>query len=279
MVVVITMTEKYRYYSCLVPEALMPMERSNSEEEYPPSPPPRPPRSLTHGSFDTPARDYPQGQGQTQGYRGRDSSSSPSYRMMREGSPSFSQDGDRQFSYSDESPPPMPPRVPAWQYDADKISQGYNSDYKDYSNSSLSPNWINSPTGQGQFSPGAGSVKASSVYNFNQSTYSDPSSAVSQLSPGLPEVSPRRHTIDSNFPIPLVHNAPNSPALSHRSPPDRYSDSGSCENSPALPKRSPRKPNMDRPSYEYPQSTPRHHEYHQVKISHQLPTLFFDGRR
>jgi len=275
------MADKYQYYSCLVPEALRPGQ-GDSEEDDPPSPPPRPPKNLTaQSSTHTPVRDYQQGQGRgyrphdhsptrraTAGsptsYRGQDSS--PTRRVVA-GSPSYSQDGDRSCYFSDESPPPMPPRMSAWQYDGDKVPQTLTQNMSP----ATSPKWAkpvqtvypDPSVGKGQFSPGP--VSPNSVYNFNQTTYSDPSPSVSQLSPGLPEKSPRRHTIDSQFPMPLVLPNDQSPALPQRSPVSKqYSEGGSCESSPIPPQRSPKKNNSDRVSYEYPLSSPRHHEYHQV---------------
>lgn len=277
------MSEQYHYYNCLVPEALKLASRSNSEEDYPPSPPPRPPKSLSQRSFDIPARDYYGNHSRTQSFEGGNFQFSPPARLT-EVSPQWKGDVDQQFVYREvESPPPMPPRSQAWQYSREVESQDipFTRDTRDYTNTSPggSPRLLNSSpvmsddqtSVRAQFSPGVGAPKTPSYYN-NQSTYSDPSPAVSQLSPGLPERSQRRHTIDNNFPMPLVLQNDSISALPQRSPvspvsgqTEHFSDTGSCETSPALPQRSPRKPPKGPPSYEYPQSSPRHHEYHQVK--------------
>lgn len=273
------MTDQYQYYSCLVPDALKLPSRTDSEDDDTSSPPPRPPKSLTERSFDIPARDYPSGQGHGyQGYRARDYGyTSPS--TVRGISPSRLPEGDTQLcNDSDEEPPQVPARISAWQYQSDQMPEEYSRN-RDYSNLSpiVSPKWNNSSPMSynehspplGQFSPSAGDrTPKMSPFDYNQSSHSDPSPAAPHLSPGLPDVSPRRHTIDNNFPMPLVLPNEKSPALPQRSPvsqqADKYSDTGAYENSPALPERSPRKPPIDRPSYEYPPSSPRHHEYHQV---------------
>ncbi|WAQ98971.1 AKP13-like protein [Mya arenaria] len=283
----IKMTDQY-YYNCLVPDAIQGKPRIGaSGEESPPPPPPRPPRSqATYSAHNSP---QPYTQVQHVGlekHRPRDHSLPnseqhgvrdflPEARSRgSEVSPKWFQDSAGRIYNDLESGQSQSPK---YNHGRSKSFQ-YGSEYEltaqsapNYSNLSpvVSPKW-NKVTNQFNSPP----------YDPNMSVASEPTPSMTEMSPRLPDRSPRRHTIDANMPLPLrLSSAENSPALPaksharHGSSVDEYSSGSFKELAPGVPKSTPRSAGFEySPSYEYPQSSPRKQECLQGPLARQSST-------
>jgi len=288
------MTDQY-YYNCLVPDAIKAKPLRESDVPPPVPPPPRPPRSqATYSSPSAPAsvlqgssNSGPTGGGQERYYasdyyldqsglrsqhevRGYDRTRSKSQQEVKASdfSPRMYNDGiggARIFNDLErgQSQSANDSRSPGWSNVSYDFSQTH-------SRASISSNL--SPTVSPKWNKNTNQQVASPPYDLNMSVSSDPSPVITARSPELPERSQRRHTIDYNIARPLMpfvsaESSPPPPVRHsrHGSSVDEYSSGSFSEFSPLATSAIPKSAGFDyTPSYEYPPSTPRHHEVHQV---------------